>query len=79
MMPTEAADMTKPTNSTTPLPLDQAEKPLKDVEHESSSHKKSSESETDKQIEDKEEDTDPASKNQDRLQRFKALQARAVS
>ncbi|KAM5467564.1 Pre-mRNA-splicing factor SYF2 [Microsporum audouinii] len=76
-MPTEAADMTKPTNSTTPLPLDQAEKPLKDVEHESSSHKKSSESETDKQIEDKEEDTDPASKNQDRLQRFKALQARA--
>lgn len=78
-MPTEAeaADTAKPTDSaTTSHQEDKAEKQKNDLEH--SSKKSSSETESEKSIANKAEAEDTTSKNQDRLQRFKALQARAV-
>lgn len=77
-MPTEAeaADMAKPTGTTTSHQEDKAEKQQNDLEH--SSKKSSPETVSENSIANKAETEDATSKNQDRLQRFKALQARAV-
>lgn len=70
---TEAANIAKPTDRATE---DKAEKQQNDLEH--SSKKSSSETESENLMANKAEAEDATSKNQDRLQRFKALQARAV-
>ncbi|EZF34852.1 pre-mRNA-splicing factor [Trichophyton mentagrophytes] len=69
---TEAANIAKPTDRATE---DKAEKQQNDLEH--SSKKSSSETESENLMANKAEAEDATSKNQDRLQRFKALQARA--
>lgn len=82
-MPTEAeaVDMAKPADDATTSPQeDKTEKPQKDPQYEPSAKMNASETDnSENPIEKKTEAEDVASKNQDRLQRFKALQARAVS
>ncbi|EFR03274.1 pre-mRNA-splicing factor syf2 [Nannizzia gypsea CBS 118893] len=76
-MPTEieAADIAKPADGTQE---DKTEKLQKDLEHEPSPKKNDLETgESENLMEKKRDAEDAASKNKDRLQRFKALQARA--